>query len=167
MVRARASAPATGLRRLVYRVSCGTLILGPSAAEVRHHDLVARVKTPIDGCRHSSSPVERAASERRRRAPSWPTRFAALPRRSRDRRRRQPRRGHARASRSAARTPRRSRRSSAIVSICAPTPDVRAYTSQAPTRLEVLAADDDPRITQALGEEDFRTVVDVLSASTT
>jgi putative peptide zinc metalloprotease protein len=40
--------------------------------------------------------------------------------------------------------------------------DIRAYTSQAPTRLEVVAADDDPSITEALREEDFHAVVDLL-----
>lgn len=42
--------------------------------------------------------------------------------------------------------------------------DVRAYTSQAPTGLEVLAADEDPRVIDALREEDYRRVVAVLEA---
>ena len=40
--------------------------------------------------------------------------------------------------------------------------DVRAYTSQAPTRLEVVASDDDPHISQAIGEQEYRAAVDVL-----
>ena len=40
--------------------------------------------------------------------------------------------------------------------------DIRAYTSQAPTRLEVVASDDDPRITDALVEQDFHTAVELL-----
>jgi putative peptide zinc metalloprotease protein len=40
--------------------------------------------------------------------------------------------------------------------------DIRAYTNQAPTRLEVLAASDDPRITDALGEDDYRRVAELL-----
>jgi len=40
--------------------------------------------------------------------------------------------------------------------------DIRAYTSQAPTRLEVVAADDDPRITDALKEQDFHTALELL-----
>ena len=41
--------------------------------------------------------------------------------------------------------------------------DMRGFTSQAPdTRLEVVASDDDPRISQALGEEDYRSAIDVL-----
>jgi putative peptide zinc metalloprotease protein len=40
--------------------------------------------------------------------------------------------------------------------------DVRAFTSQAPSRLEVVASDDDPRITQRLGRNDYHRAVDVL-----
>jgi len=40
--------------------------------------------------------------------------------------------------------------------------DIRAYTSQSATRLEVVAADDDPSITEALREQDFYDVVDLL-----
>jgi putative peptide zinc metalloprotease protein len=41
--------------------------------------------------------------------------------------------------------------------------DVRAYTSQASSRLEVVASDDDPHISQALGQEDYMKVCDTLS----
>ncbi|MGI8729922.1 MAG: MinD/ParA family ATP-binding protein [Solirubrobacteraceae bacterium] len=40
--------------------------------------------------------------------------------------------------------------------------DIRAYTPQAPTRLEVIAADDHPRITRALVEQDFHTAIELL-----
>ncbi len=40
--------------------------------------------------------------------------------------------------------------------------DIRAYTNQASTRLEVVASDDDPRITTALGEEDHRRAIALL-----
>ncbi len=40
--------------------------------------------------------------------------------------------------------------------------DVRRYTSQAPSRLEVVASDTDPAVSQAFGEADYRSVSDVL-----
>ncbi len=40
---------------------------------------------------------------------------------------------------------------------------VRAHTSQAPSRLEVVASDDDPRITRAFGQVDVSRAVDVLA----
>ena len=40
--------------------------------------------------------------------------------------------------------------------------DVRAYTSQAPSRLEILASDRDPGVSVAFSADDYRTVVGVL-----
>ncbi len=40
--------------------------------------------------------------------------------------------------------------------------DVRAHTSQAPSRLEVLASERDPAASEAFSEEDYRRVVDIL-----
>ena len=40
--------------------------------------------------------------------------------------------------------------------------DVRRYTSQAQSRLEVMASDDDPRITRAFGELEYEAAVEVL-----
>jgi putative peptide zinc metalloprotease protein len=161
MVRARASAPATGLRRLVYRVSCGTLILGPSATEVKHHDLVARVKTPVDGCRQLVV-ASRKGGVGKTTTCAFLSHTLAAYRGDRviavD--------GNPDAGTLGVRLLREN--TETITTLLRDREhlrtygDVRAYTSQAPSRLEVLAADDDPRITEALGEEDFRTVVDVL-----
>jgi MinD-like ATPase involved in chromosome partitioning or flagellar assembly len=40
--------------------------------------------------------------------------------------------------------------------------DVRAFTSQSPTRLEVLASDSDPHISHAFSEDDYRDTVAIL-----
>ncbi len=40
--------------------------------------------------------------------------------------------------------------------------DMRAFTSQATSRLEVVAAPDDPRVSTALGERDYRRLLDLL-----
>jgi MinD-like ATPase involved in chromosome partitioning or flagellar assembly len=40
--------------------------------------------------------------------------------------------------------------------------DVRAYTSQGPSRLEVLASEQDPAVSEAFSEDDYRRVVDLL-----
>ncbi|MGD0833442.1 MAG: MinD/ParA family protein [Candidatus Dormibacteria bacterium] len=40
--------------------------------------------------------------------------------------------------------------------------DMRGFTSQSPTRLEVLASDDDPTISVALGENEYQQVLNVL-----
>jgi len=40
--------------------------------------------------------------------------------------------------------------------------DMRNFTNQSPTRLEILASDDDPTISVALGEPEYRQVLHVL-----
>ncbi|WP_407638826.1 MinD/ParA family ATP-binding protein [Allokutzneria albata] len=40
--------------------------------------------------------------------------------------------------------------------------DVRAYTSQGPSRLEVLASEQDPAVSEAFSEDDYRRTVDLL-----
>lgn len=42
-------------------------------------------------------------------------------------------------------------------------PDIRALTSQAPSRLEVLASETDPAAASAFGDADYRVVADVLA----
>ena len=40
--------------------------------------------------------------------------------------------------------------------------DVRAYTSQGPSRLEVLASEQDPAVSEAFSEDDYRRTIDLL-----
>jgi MinD-like ATPase involved in chromosome partitioning or flagellar assembly len=40
--------------------------------------------------------------------------------------------------------------------------DIRAYTSQGPSRLEVLASDQDPAVSEAFSEEDYRRTITLL-----
>ena len=40
--------------------------------------------------------------------------------------------------------------------------DIRSYTSQGPSRLEILASEQDPAVSQAYGEDDYRRTVNLL-----
>jgi putative peptide zinc metalloprotease protein len=51
MLRTKARPPADGWRRTVYVATGGVVAVGPSAAERRRRELVAQVTTPIRGCR--------------------------------------------------------------------------------------------------------------------
>jgi putative peptide zinc metalloprotease protein len=51
MLRPTAQPPADGWRRTLYLLSGGMVAIPPSAAELRQRELVAQVKTPITGCR--------------------------------------------------------------------------------------------------------------------
>src|SRR3712207_358707 len=51
MLRTGARPPASGWRLALYTLTGGLVHVGPSDAELRQRDLIARVKTPIRGCR--------------------------------------------------------------------------------------------------------------------
>src|SRR5262249_29768990 len=51
MIRPSPDVPSGGWRRLVFSLSHGRVAMGPSPDELRRRELVARVKTPVAGCR--------------------------------------------------------------------------------------------------------------------
>lgn len=161
MLRAQSEPPQSGWRRLLYEMSGGLVNLGPSAADVERRELIGRVKAPVDGCR-------RIAVLSRKGGVGKTTTTLML--------------GHTFASHRGDRVIAldgnpdagslgyrvRRETTNTIMSLLKHRDqvqryaDIRAYTSQAPTRLEVVAADDDPRITDALREQDFHAAVRLL-----
>ena len=51
MLRPAPNVPSGGWRRAVFTLSGGHIAMGPSPEELRQRELVARVKTPVAGCR--------------------------------------------------------------------------------------------------------------------
>lgn len=161
MLRPVPRAPATGWRRAVYRATFGLVDPGPSPAELSERERVARVKAPIRGSRRIAVISRKGGVGKTTTTlllghtfASWRgDRVVALD-----------------ANPDAGSLAYRVRRETpaTVTTLLAEREriqryaDVRAYTSQAPTRLEVVAADDDPGITQALREWDYRGAVDVL-----
>ena len=161
MLRDTAARPASGWRRAVFDLTGGLVRVGPSAAELHRRELIARVKTPIRGCRKV------AFISRKGGVGKTTTCLLA---------------GHTFASYRGDRVialdgnpdagtlGHRVRRETAatITSLLRDLDgieryaDIRGYTSLAPTRLEVVAADDDPRIAQALGDREFRRAIALL-----
>lgn len=161
MLRDVTRGPASGWRRTVFRLSAGLVELGPSAEQQRQRELVARVKTPIRGCRKI------AFISRKGGVGKTSTCLLA---------------GHTFASYRGDRVValdgnpdggtlgHRLRRetSSTLSTLLADADrieryaDIRGYTSQTPSRLEVIAADDDPRISEALRMEELRAAIDLL-----
>jgi putative peptide zinc metalloprotease protein len=162
MLRPRSRPPARGWRRSVYSATGGGVNLGPSAAERREIELMSRVRTPVRGCR-------RIVVISRKGGAGKTTTTLML--------------GHTLASNRGDRVvaldanpdagslAHRMRREtpSTVTNLLEERDwirryaDMRSFTSQAPdTRLEVVASDDDPRITQALGEQDYRQAIEVL-----
>jgi MinD-like ATPase involved in chromosome partitioning or flagellar assembly len=161
LLRPRSEVPRSGLRWLIYRVTGGRINLGPSQTELAERDMVARAKARVVGCR-------RIAVMSRKGGVGKTTTTLQL--------------GHTFASHRGDRVIaldgnpdagslayRVRRETTATITdllrdrdSIARYADIRAYTSQAVTRLEVVAADDDPSITEGLREQDFYSVVDLL-----
>jgi putative peptide zinc metalloprotease protein len=162
MLRPASRPPARGWRRGVYSATRGAINPGPSAQERHMLELLSQVRTPVRGCR-------RIVVLSRKGGAGKTTTTLML--------------GHTLASYRGDRVvaldanpdagslAHRMRRetTNTVTTLLAERDwinryaDMRGFTSQSQdTRLEVVASDDDPRITQALGEEDYRRAIEVL-----
>lgn len=161
MLRPSAQPPADGWRRTLYLLSGGLVEISPSAAELHRRELVARVKTPITGCRKVAFISRKGgvgktttcllvghtfASHRGDRVVALDANPDAgtLGHRLR------------RETTETVATLLRDRRAIGRYA------DARAYTSQAPSRLEVIAGDERYEIADALGSSDVGQAVELL-----
>jgi MinD-like ATPase involved in chromosome partitioning or flagellar assembly len=162
LLRGRRDVPAGGWRRVVYKASAGVIHPGESSAETRRRELLAHARTPVTGGHY------RVAVMSLKGGVGKTTTTVGL--------------GATLASVRGDRViavdanPDRGTLSDKVRLETAATvrdlvnehqqiqryADVRAFTSQAPSRLEVLASDRDPAASEAFSEEDYRTVSRVL-----
>jgi putative peptide zinc metalloprotease protein len=160
-LRAQSPPPRDGWRRFVYWLTGGRINFGPSPAEVAERQLMARAKAPVAGCRSIAVISRKGGVGKTTTTLMLGHTFASL---------RGDRVVALDGNPDAGSLGYRVRRETAatITNLLADEreivryADIRAYTNQAPTRLEVVAADDDPRITTALGEEDYRRAIALL-----
>jgi putative peptide zinc metalloprotease protein len=161
MLRPTTEAPARGWRRSLYVLSGGLIRVGPSSAELRRRELVAAIKTPITGCRKVAFISRKGGVGKTTTCLLAGHTFAAF---------RGDRIVAVDGNPDAGTLGHRVRRETTanLTSLLADADrieryaDIRGYTSQAPTRLEVVASDDDPRITQAIGEAEFERAIHLL-----
>jgi putative peptide zinc metalloprotease protein len=161
MLRTLGERPAGGWRLAVFQLTGGAVRLGPSQAELRQRELVARLKTPIRGCRKVAFISRKGGVGKTTTCLLAGHTFAAY---------RRDRVVALDGNPDAGTLGHRIRRETAatVTSLLSDASDidryadVRGYTSQAPSGLEVIAADDDPRITQALGDLEFRRAIELL-----
>jgi MinD-like ATPase involved in chromosome partitioning or flagellar assembly len=162
LLRGRRHAPAGGWRRALYKASGGVIHPGESPQELRRRELLARARTPVAGGHH------RVAVMSLKGGVGKTTTTVGL--------------GATLASMRGDRViavdanPDRGTLSDKVRLETATTvrdllnehqqiqryADVRAYTSQSSSRLEVLASDRDPAVSEAFSEDDYRTVAHVL-----
>jgi MinD-like ATPase involved in chromosome partitioning or flagellar assembly len=149
-------------RRSVYRASGGLLRFGESAAEMRRRDLINRVRTPVAGGHHRVAVLSlKGGVGKTTTAVGLGATLATL-------------RGDRVIAVDA--NPDRGTLSDKVRLETAATirdllnerdqvsryADVRAFTSQAPSRLEVLASDRDPGVSVAFGADDYSDAAQVL-----
>ena len=161
MLRPTTEAPTRGWRRSLYMLTGGLVRVGPSNAELRHRELVAAVKTPITGCRKVAFISRKGGVGKTTTCLLVGHTFAIY---------RGDRIIAVDGNPDAGTLGHRVRRETTanLTALLADADrieryaDIRGYTSQAPTRLEVVASDDDPRITQAIGEAEFQRAIRLL-----
>ncbi|HEV2870456.1 MAG TPA: MinD/ParA family protein, partial [Actinomycetota bacterium] len=160
-LRGQAAPPRDGWRRFVYWLTGGRVNFGPSPAEVAERHLIARAKSPVAGCRSIAVISRKGGVGKTTTTLMLGHTFASL---------RGDRVVALDGNPDAGSLGYRVRRETAatVTNLLADEQeiiryaDIRSYTNQAPTRLEVVASDDDPRITTALGEEDYRRAIALL-----
>jgi MinD-like ATPase involved in chromosome partitioning or flagellar assembly len=156
------AAPGVGWRRTIYRASGGLIRVGESAAELRRRDLVSRVRTPVAGGHHRVAVMSLKGGVGKTTAAVGLGSTLASLRGDRviavDG---NPDRGTLsdKVQLETSATIRDLLNERAQVSRYA---DVRAYTSQASSRLEILASDRDPGVSVAFSADDYRAVARVL-----
>ncbi|GAA4618355.1 hypothetical protein GCM10023195_82450 [Actinoallomurus liliacearum] len=162
LLRGRRQAPANGWRRALYKASGGVIHPGESPAEMRRRELLARARTPVAGGHHRVAVMSlKGGVGKTTTTVGLGATLASL-------------RGDRVIAVDA--NPDRGTLSDKVRLETATTvrdllneheqiqryADVRAYTSQASSRLEVLASDRDPAVSEAFSEQDYRTVAHVL-----
>jgi putative peptide zinc metalloprotease protein len=159
MLKPKSVTPGRGWRRVVHRVT--GMDLGPSAGELAERELLARVRTPAVGCRRVAVISRKGGIGKTTTTVGLGHTFAthrgdrviALDA--------NPDAGSMvfRVERQTASTLTQLLAEADVLQRYA---DVRAHTSQSASRLEVLASDNDPAISEALGEDGYRRALRVL-----
>jgi putative peptide zinc metalloprotease protein len=160
-LRAQSPPPRDGWRRFIYWLTGGRINFGPSPSELAERQLIARAKAPVAGCRSIAVISRKGGVGKTTTTLMLGHTFASL---------RGDRVVALDGNPDAGSLGYRVRRETAatVTNLLADEreivryADIRSYTNQAPTRLEVVAADDDPRITTALGEEEYRRAIALL-----
>jgi MinD-like ATPase involved in chromosome partitioning or flagellar assembly len=161
LLRPTARPPQSGWRRLVYVLSGRLVNPGESPADIRRRELTARINQPLLGCYKIAMLSLKGGVGKTTMTATLGATFASL-------------RGDRVVAVDA--NPDRGTLSQKIPLETSATvrhllrdaqrvrryTDVRAYTSQGPSRLEVLASEQDPAVSEAFSEDDYRRTVTLL-----
>lgn len=154
-------APQSGWRKAVYVASGRTVNLGESAADMHRRELITRINQPLRGCYKIAMLSLKGGVGKTTTTTTLGSTFSSL-------------RGDRVIAVDA--NPDRGTLSQKIPLETTATvrhllrdanritrySDVRSYTSQGPSRLEVLASEQDPAVSEAFSESDYRRTIDLL-----
>lgn len=161
LVRRSRRAPSGGWRRGVHRITGGLFNPGESSDDAHHDDLVARIRQPIGGDYRIAVLSLKGGVGKTTTTIGLGSTFSSM-------------RGDCviavdanpdfgtLAQRIPEQTQSTVRDLIAVADRIERYSDVRAHTSQAPSRLEVLASERDPAVSEAFSEDDYRRVIDIL-----
>lgn len=160
LLRKARRAPARGWRRAVHTISAGTINPGDSATEIRYQQLLERLRRPVRGDYRIAVLSLKGGVGKTTTTVGLGSTFASL-------------RGdrviavdaNPDLGTLAQRVPQQT--ASTVRNLLSDDnvyrySDVRAHTSQAPSRLEVLASERDPAMAEAFSEDEYRGVVTIL-----
>jgi MinD-like ATPase involved in chromosome partitioning or flagellar assembly len=157
----RRARPRSGFRKVVYAATGGKVNFGLSRADRRRDDLIERARTSVGGCYRLAVISLKGGVGKTTTTAALGAMFADLRGDRVIALDANPDRGtlSERAPRESGASVRHLLAARADLHRYA---DVRAFTSQSPTRLEVLASDSDPHVSHAFSEEDYRDTVAIL-----
>ncbi|WP_414672421.1 MinD/ParA family ATP-binding protein [Lentzea sp.] len=153
--------PTSGWRKSLHSLSGGVINLGESPADVRRRELIARINQPLRGCYKIAMLSLKGGVGKTTTTTTLGSTFSSLRGDRVIAVDANPDRGTL-----ALKIPRETTATVRHLLRDAPRikkySDVRAYTSQSPARLEVLASEQDPSVSEAFSEEDYRRTVELL-----
>ncbi len=153
--------PSEGWRRLLYVLSGQLINVGESPRAARYHDLVARVNRPLRGCYRIAMVSLKGGVGKTTITATLGATFASLRGDRVVAVDANPDRGTL-SQKIPLQTPSTVRQLLHEAGTIERYSDVRRYTSQGPSGLEVLASDSDPAVSDAFGADDYARTLEIL-----
>ncbi|WP_313887738.1 MinD/ParA family ATP-binding protein [Lentzea alba] len=153
--------PSSGWRKSLHAITGGAVNLGESPADLRRRELIARINQPLRGCYKIAMLSLKGGVGKTTTTTTLGSTFSSLRGDRVIAVDANPDRGTLalKIPRETTATVRHLLRDASRITKYS---DVRAYTSQSPARLEVLASEQDPAVSEAFSEEDYRRTVALL-----
>ncbi|CPW56625.1 ESX-1 secretion-associated protein EspI [Mycobacteroides abscessus] len=161
LLRPHKPAPSAGWRKTVYRASFGTINLGEGTKKTEENDLVAQVNQPLQGCYKIALLSLKGGVGKTTVTATLGATFASIRGDRVIAVDANPDRGTL-SQKVPLETPATVRHLLRDANSIQRYSDVRSYTSQGPSRLEVLASESDPAVSEAFSAEDYSRTLEIL-----